>query len=42
MDLEPIFVRTWCGLCHSRCGIILELGEGRILGVRGGKDSPGA
>lgn len=31
---------TWCGLCHSRCGILLDLEDGRVVAVRGDPDSP--
>ncbi len=31
---------SWCGLCHSRCGILLEIEDERVVGVRGNPDSP--
>jgi len=31
---------TWCGLCHSRCGLLLELEDGLAVGVRGDPDHP--
>lgn len=31
---------TWCGLCHTRCGLILELENGRAVAVRGDPEHP--
>lgn len=32
--------RTYCGLCHPRCGLLLEIENGRAVRVRGDKDHP--
>lgn len=32
--------RSYCGLCHPRCGLLLEIDEGRVVGVKGDKDHP--
>jgi anaerobic selenocysteine-containing dehydrogenase len=32
--------RTWCGLCHTRCGLFLELEGGRAVAVRGDPEHP--
>jgi anaerobic selenocysteine-containing dehydrogenase len=32
--------RTWCGLCHSKCGIVLEFEDGRAVRVLGDPDHP--
>lgn len=29
------FRRSYCGLCHPRCGLLLEVEGGRIVGVKG-------
>lgn len=31
---------TWCGLCHARCGLILEFENGRAVAVRGDPKHP--
>jgi anaerobic selenocysteine-containing dehydrogenase len=31
---------TWCGLCHARCGLVLELENGRAVAVRGDSEHP--
>jgi anaerobic selenocysteine-containing dehydrogenase len=33
-------VRTICFECHSRCGVLLEVKDGKIVGVKGDKDHP--
>ena len=33
-------VRTICFDCHSRCGVLLEVEDGKIVGVKGDKDHP--
>ncbi|MEJ2165850.1 MAG: molybdopterin-dependent oxidoreductase [Desulfobacterales bacterium] len=32
--------RSYCGLCHPRCGLLLELENGRIVKVKGDPDHP--
>ncbi|MCJ7593300.1 MAG: hypothetical protein MUO52_00830, partial [Desulfobacterales bacterium] len=32
--------KTYCGLCHPRCGLILEMEDGKAVSVRGDKDHP--
>jgi len=32
--------RSYCGLCHPRCGLLLEIEEGRVIGIKGDKDHP--
>lgn len=32
--------RSYCGLCHPRCGLLLEIEQGRIVGVNGDPDHP--
>jgi len=32
--------KTYCGLCHPRCGLILEVENGKAVSVRGDKDHP--
>jgi len=32
--------RTICFECHSRCGVFIEVEQGRIVGIRGDKDHP--
>lgn len=32
--------KTYCGLCHPRCGLILEVEKGKAVSVRGDKDHP--
>ncbi|MFZ7111409.1 MAG: molybdopterin-containing oxidoreductase family protein [Desulfatiglandales bacterium] len=32
--------RSYCGLCHPRCGLLLEIEENRVIGVKGDKDHP--
>lgn len=27
--------RSYCGLCHPRCGLLLEVENGNIVGVKG-------
>lgn len=27
--------RTYCGLCHPRCGLLLEIESGRAIRVKG-------
>ncbi len=33
-------VRTICFECHSRCGVILEIKDGKVLDIKGDKDHP--
>ena len=33
-------VRTICFECHSRCGVLLEVKDGKIVGVKGDKEHP--
>ena len=33
-------VRTLCFECHSRCGVLLEVENGKIIGIKGDKDHP--
>jgi anaerobic selenocysteine-containing dehydrogenase len=37
---KPNVRRTWCGLCHSRCGLLLELDGETPVGLRGDPDHP--
>jgi len=32
--------QTYCGLCHPRCGLIIEVEDGRAISVKGDKDHP--
>lgn len=32
--------RSYCGLCHPRCGLLLEIDSGRVVGVKGDPDHP--
>jgi thiosulfate reductase / polysulfide reductase chain A len=32
--------RSYCGLCHPRCGLLLEMENGRIVKVKGDPDHP--
>ena len=32
--------RTYCGMCHPRCGLILEMENGRAVRVKGDKNHP--
>lgn len=32
--------RSYCGLCHPRCGLLLEIEGGRIVGVKGDPEHP--
>lgn len=32
--------RSYCGLCHPRCGLILEIKDGRVVKVKGDKEHP--
>ena len=32
--------RSYCGLCHPRCGLLLELENGRIVRVKGDPEHP--
>jgi thiosulfate reductase/polysulfide reductase chain A len=32
--------RSYCGLCHPRCGLLLEIEDGRIIGVKGDPAHP--
>ncbi len=31
---------TWCGLCHARCGLELEVEDGRAVALRGDRAHP--
>ena len=33
-------VRTICFECHSRCGVFLEVEDGKLVGIKGDKDHP--
>ena len=33
-------VKTYCGLCHPRCGLLLDIEDGKARGVRGDPDHP--
>ena len=32
--------QSWCGLCHARCGLLMEFEDGRAVAVRGDPDHP--
>jgi thiosulfate reductase/polysulfide reductase chain A len=32
--------RTYCGLCHSRCGLLLEMEKGKAVKIKGDKEHP--
>ncbi|MGD8285558.1 MAG: hypothetical protein PVG08_15680 [Desulfobacterales bacterium] len=32
--------RSYCGLCHPRCGLLLEIENGKIVKVKGDPDHP--
>ena len=32
--------RSYCGLCHPRCGLLLEIEKGRIVSVQGDPEHP--
>ena len=32
--------RTWCGLCHARCGLLMDVEGGRAVSVRGDPEHP--
>lgn len=32
--------RTYCGLCHPRCGALLQVEDGRAIKVEGDPDHP--
>lgn len=34
------FAKSICFECHSRCGVILEVADGRLVGIKGDKDHP--
>jgi anaerobic selenocysteine-containing dehydrogenase len=34
------FVKSICFECHSRCGVILEVAEGKLVGIKGDKEHP--
>jgi thiosulfate reductase/polysulfide reductase chain A len=38
--MSPKNVRSICFECHSRCGVILEVKEGKLTGVKGDPDHP--
>jgi thiosulfate reductase/polysulfide reductase chain A len=33
-------VRTLCFECHSRCGVLVEVRDGKIVGIKGDKEHP--
>ena len=33
-------VRSYCGLCHPRCGILLHIEDGKVAKVTGDPDHP--
>jgi len=33
-------VRTICFECHSRCGVLVEVLDGKVVGIKGDKDHP--
>ncbi len=32
--------RSYCGLCHPRCGLLLEMENGMVAKVKGDPDHP--
>ncbi|MBW1803312.1 MAG: molybdopterin oxidoreductase, partial [Deltaproteobacteria bacterium] len=32
--------KTYCGLCHPRCGLLMEMDNGRAVRVKGDPDHP--
>lgn len=34
------YKRTYCGLCHPRCGLLLEMEDGKAVRVKGDPDHP--
>jgi anaerobic selenocysteine-containing dehydrogenase len=32
--------RSYCGLCHPRCGLLLDVENGKIVGVKGDPEHP--
>ena len=32
--------RSYCGLCHPRCGLLLEMENGKAVKVKGDQDHP--
>jgi len=40
MNMGSRIVRSICFECHSRCGALLEVEEGRLIGIKGDKDHP--
>jgi len=39
-DIVSEIRRSYCGLCHPRCGLLLEMEEGRAVRVKGDPDHP--
>ena len=37
---EKRFTRTICFECHSRCGVLVEVDQGKIGGITGDKNHP--
>lgn len=31
---------TWCGLCHARCGLLMDFDNGKAVAVKGDPDHP--
>ncbi|MFH0813035.1 MAG: hypothetical protein V2A69_09385 [Pseudomonadota bacterium] len=32
--------KSWCGLCHLRCGILMEIEGERVVKVKGDPENP--
>lgn len=39
-DMEQEKVRSFCRLCQGRCGLLVTVKEGRVVGVEGDRESP--
>lgn len=38
--MEKNEIRTICFECHSRCGVVLKVNNGKVVGIKGDKDHP--
>ena len=38
--MDETTVKTICFECHSRCGVILEVSNGKVVGIKGDKEHP--